>query len=79
MYIIHQGVPLYMFTDTEEFKKDGSIEPGKILKQNVFVIERHLQLFEGQQHVPSFNLLSNTIINPKNNEIIYQLIKKLQR
>lgn len=33
-------------------------------KQNVFVIEMHLQVSEGQQLLPGFNLQYNTNINP---------------
>ena len=42
-----------------------------------YVFEKHFKLFEGQQCLSGLDLWNNININPINNEIIYQLIKKL--
>lgn len=82
MLRVHRGISkmCVLVGHWQEEKKAVSIESAsKMNKQNTmfFVIERHFKLFEGQQCLPGLNLWNNTNINPKNNEIIYQLIKKL--
>lgn len=67
----------FMYRGWQRDNRKKQLGPLKAQKNMFYVFEKHFKLFEGQQCLPGLDLWNNTNINPVNNEIIYQLIKKL--